>query len=384
VELDIPLTTGNWNSVFSAINTAGKFVSLDLSTCTRSSTSGGNGLRPDGVFEPYYPTATGKGKIVNLTLPDLATDIVAGTSSDPAFKHFTALKTVSGAGVTGIGNYAFYTSGSNNGPAALTSVSFPAAESIGNYAFSGCAALTSVSIPLAESIGQSAFQSCAALTSVSIPLAASIGQGAFSGCAALTSVSIPLAESIGQSAFSGCAALTSVSFPLAESIGQKAFYGCAALSSVSFPLAESIGQGAFTNCAALTSVSFPLAASIGYGAFSDCAALTSVSFPLAESIGQGAFYGCAALTSVTLGATPPSVGTYLFNGVNSARTVTVRIPTGSQTDYGVPGLPDTNFNNASTDNSWGYAFRGKGWNGASYQSGTVNTNITLRFETYTP
>jgi hypothetical protein len=144
-----------------------------------------------------------------------------------------------------------------------------------------------------------------------------------------------------------------------------------------------IGQAAFWGSTVLNSVSFPQAATIGSQAFGGCTALTSVSAPLATNIGQSAFSGCAALTSVTLGATPPTLGITIFSGI-TARTVTVRIPTGSQTAYGVPDLPDTNFNNASTDNSWGYAFRGKGWNGTVYQSGAVNTNITLVFETYTP
>jgi hypothetical protein len=36
----------------------------------------------------------------------------------------------------------------------------------------------------------------------------------------------------------------------------------------------------------------------------------------------------------------------------------------------------------TTDNNWGNAFRGKGWNGISYLTGTVNGNISLAFTTY--
>jgi hypothetical protein len=91
-------------------------------------------------------TSTGEAKIVTLTLPTQATGIVAGTASDPAFKHFTALKAVSGTGVTSIGADAF------NNCATLTSVSIPAATTTGTAAFSLCAALTSVTIPKSLSL----------------------------------------------------------------------------------------------------------------------------------------------------------------------------------------------------------------------------------------
>jgi hypothetical protein len=66
----------------------------------------------------------------------------------------------------------------------------------------------------------------------------------------------------------------------------------------------------------------------------------------------------------------------MFNNVNSAKTVKVRIPS-TATGYG--SAPAN-----TTGNNWGNAFRGKGWNGTSYRSGTVNGNITLTFETYNP
>jgi hypothetical protein len=167
------------------------------------------------------------------------------------------------------------------------------------------------------------------------------------------------------------------------SIGNQAFYGCTGLTGVSAPEAASIGQSAFNNCTGLTSVSAPAATSIGQYAFYGCTGLTGVSFPAATSIGNQAFYGCTGLTGVTLGATPPTLGTAIFISISSAKTVRVRIPASATTAYGVPGLPDTNFDNTSTADSWGRAFKGKGWNGTAYQTGSVNSYITLVFETYT-
>jgi hypothetical protein len=86
------------------------------------------------------------------------------------------------------------------------------------------------------------------------------------------------------------------------------------------------------------------------------------------------------------------VGTGIFQS-DYAGTVTVRIPAGVKANYGVPNLPAVNFNNSNTtNNNWGNAFRGKGWirpiDGPDihisdrYLTGSVNTNITLVFETY--
>ena len=133
---------------------------------------------------------------------------------------------------------------------------------------------------------------------------------------------------------------------------------------------------AFKQFTALKTVSGAGVTSISESAFPSCTALTSVSFPAATAIGQSAFSGCTALTSVTLGATPPTLGLAIFYNITAAQTVTVRIPTGSKIAYGVPNLPETNFDNSSTTDSWGRAFKGG-------SGDIVNNNITLVFETYT-
>jgi hypothetical protein len=57
------------------------------------------------------------------------------------------------------------------------------------------------------------------------------------------------------------------------------------------------------------------------------------------------------------------------------KSVTVKVPSGA-TGYGT--VPFDN-GDTSADN-WGNAFRGKGWDGTSYLTGTVNGNITLTIE----
>ena len=57
-------------------------------------------------------------------------------------------------------------------------------------------------------------------------------------------------------------------------------------------------------------------------------------------------------------------------------TVTVQVPAGT-TSYGT--VPATYSGSDSTPN-WGNAFRGLGWDGTNYSSGTVNSDITLNIE----
>jgi hypothetical protein len=76
---------------------------------------------------------------------------VGDDSSNPTFKHFTALKSVSGANIGTVGALAFLNCYS------LTSVTFNSATSIGYAAFAICTGLTTVSLPAATSIGSYAF-----------------------------------------------------------------------------------------------------------------------------------------------------------------------------------------------------------------------------------
>jgi hypothetical protein len=70
------------------------------------------------------------------------------------------------------------------------------------------------------------------------------------------------------------------------------------------------------------------------------------------------------------------LGVDMFDAVSSPKSVTVKVPSGAA-GYGT--VPGTYASSDSTDN-WGNAFRGKGWDGANYLSGTVNANISLSIE----
>jgi hypothetical protein len=453
--VNLALGSGGWDALLSTLHTAGKYAALDLSDSAITDMSG-----TAGEFDPGEAN-TGEQYIVSLVLPDTTTHIKAGSWAGGAFKNFSALTSVSGIGVTTVGNYAFYQCTSLAGvslPAAasignnafgytsLAAVSLPAATSIGDYAFFLCTSLVEVSIPAATSIGASAFERCWSLTGVNIPAvesigdlafyntflaevsfpkATSIGVLAFAFCTPLAEVSLPATlatmdgnpfagcvnlttitvdpgntafkvqggmllnkagttliayyngatgmitlddsvTAIASSAFQGCTSLTGVNFPAAASIGDLAFGFCDSLAKVSLPAAASISERAFYYCTSLAEVSLPAATSIGELTFGYCMSLAGVSLPAATSIDYAAFRECTSLAEVSLPATPPTVGYYIFSDINTARTVTVKVPAASVSAY---------------NTTWQTAFKGVGGSASALNTGssagTENTNITL-------
>jgi len=167
-----------------AINSAGKYVSLNLSGDTLT-------VIPDRAFE-------GCKILVGITIPN---------------------------SVKSIGNYAF------NGCSGLTSIIIPNnVTSIGESAFSG-SGLTSIIIPNnITSIEFGTFISCINLTSVIIPNSVtSIKNCAFQDCTSLSSVTIPSSvKSIGAATFEDCTRLISVTFQCkisSNNFGVQDIYG---------------------------------------------------------------------------------------------------------------------------------------------------------------
>jgi hypothetical protein len=298
-------------------------------------------------------------------------------------------------------------------------VSLPAAATIGVIAFYGCNALTTVDLTTAATIGGGAFNDCTALTTLYLPAATTIGPNVFNDCTSLTTVNLPAATSIDEHTFEDCTALTTISLPgTLTFIGSNPFAGCTGLTSITvaagspyshsadgrmllsnngkkligYPSAsgevtlngvETVGISAFWGCTGLTKVNLPDATAIDGSAFAECTALTTVDLPAAASIGGQAFAFCSSLATVTLGSsTAPSLGTEMFIVIDALQTVTVMVPLDAA-DWNtiVSGSPYTG---ADTANNWGNAFRGIGWDGTNYLNGTVNSNITLTIETYTP
>jgi hypothetical protein len=88
--------------------------------------------------------------------------------------------------------------------------------------------------------------------------------------------------------------------------------------------------------------------------------------------------GTIALT-ITLGPIAPGLFHAIFARVDSAKSVTVKVPSGA-TGYGT--IPAT-YTGTDTTANWGNGFRGGGWTGTGFISGgasDINSNITLKVE----
>jgi hypothetical protein len=323
----------NWSNLLSAISNQGKTVDLDLSACTMSG-------------EEFNPGtgSTGVNKIVSLVLPDAAKSVKGGSSEyDAAFKNFTALTSVTGNNIT----------------------------TIGDNAFAKCSSLTEASFPLAEAIGSRAFHTTGLVT-VSLPAAITIKNDAFWGCKALQTVESN-ATTIGDSAFRNCSALETVSFPKITTLSDCPFTDLTSLTTVNLPSLTIINSSDFYNCPKLTTVSFPNAETIARRAFELCTALETLNLPKATTFGEQVFYdtGGTALT-ITLGSTVPELGTNMFQ--YAGKTVIVKVPD----EAAWIGKTGTFTGGENTNGPhWGEGFRGKGWTGSAYGSGSVNANITL-------
>jgi hypothetical protein len=168
--------------------------------------------------------------------------------------------------------------------------------------------------------------------------------------------------------------MTSVNLPAAVAIGSNAFFRCAGLTTVSLP-ATTIGSMAFGECSNLVTIDLPDAVDIGGNAFYDCKALTTVNLPAATSIGMSAFQitGTGPL-AVTLGPAVPTLGGRMFDYVTGPKTVTVKVPNNEAWS----GIIGGSYTGSNTDDNWGNAFRGGGWNGTGMtHSSEINENITL-------
>jgi hypothetical protein len=249
-----PLDGNTWSNIVFDVAHAKGNVKLDLKDCTyvEGNTNGGlvKVTVDDGslntpeyiAFDPNPFLTMGKEKVISIVLPDdtqmvnqaiydkdieLTTITEENARKTAAFLYFENLRSVSGANVVLIGNYAFAGCGS------LRDVNFPRVghkaddqerqDSYDNM-FNG--------YPV--DIGHYAFQDCAALTETIFNAAAVIGIGSFKGCTSLRKISFPQVWHIGDNAFENCRNLTEIRFETAATIGNAAFKGCSKIKNAYF------------------------------------------------------------------------------------------------------------------------------------------------------
>jgi len=217
-------------------------------------------------------------------------------------------------------------------------------------------------------IDSGAFALCTSLGSVTLPnTIVKIDSSAFVA-SSLTSINIPMSvRYIGSAAF-GMTDITTITIPdSVQFLGGGMFFYCASLRSVTYNAINATHGRYYDDdladyaqnmeyCTSLTTItigsqvrSFPRAFCFG------ASALTGIVIPdSVRTIGDSAFYGCTSLASVQIGsgvtrigtyafnmcgftslsvraATPPTLGNYVFNGVNN--TIPVTVPCASIRTY---------------------------------------------------
>lgn len=234
--------------------------------------------------------------------------------------------------VTSLPKYCF------SGCTALTTVSFPGIQTIGNYAFQNCSALTGITIPEGATVGEKAFQNCTGLTGeLTIPKG-TYNNLIFDGCTNVTDLVIHTGAYIndkwdGHGCFGnmpsvtkvtlkddgdntipaylfGCASFKDgVTLDIDKSItgiGDYAFYKANFPKTLDLSKFKSFGTYAFANNRTITGnngvVTFADNAKFtGEQTFLNCTALSgTLTIPNGANIPYRAFDGCSSITSIVL------------------------------------------------------------------------------------
>jgi hypothetical protein len=263
----------------------------------------------DNNWESLLSVINSAGVFVNL---DISRSTMTNTAFDPGSRGSEYIVSLNLPDtVTGI-------AGDFNVFPNLAGISFPASLDLGDVnPFVGCSSLTfklkgrgdlsSVENGRALVRGGNELVSYpSASGSVTLLKITAIGRSAFNG-AGLESIRLPDAASIGMRAFRGCENLQSADLPAATAIDDEAFYGNTGLQTLNIPAVVTLGKNAAANT------------------------------------------GNVDLT-ITVGAAIDTIGTGMFNEVNSRKNVTVRAPQSEVEKI------DTMRN----------AFRGRGWSEGSF------------------
>lgn len=195
--------------------------------------------------------------------------------------------------------------------------------SMGDFVFGSMPNLFMANLPSIKSLGRYVFRYCPKLTTVNLPLCESTGYAAFDGCSAMSSIYLPVCKTLSAATFTDCTALHTASIPLLESIYQNAFQSCTALKSVSFPNCTT-AEGAFAYCSNLESTYLPALKELSYYCFQYCEKLSDVTFhPDLSMIGHSAFQSCKALKSLTGYTKLRSIYDYAFYDCTSFSSITL-------------------------------------------------------------
>lgn len=224
--------------------------------------------------------------IRSVQLPDTATKI-----GKNAFYGCSNLETVTGNGLTDIGESAFQISTIQNIP-------FNQITSIGKYAFSGCNNLKNVDLSNVITISSSAFENAQGLGEIELTKATTVSSFAFRN-SDVTKVNAPLLTVLNESVFSGCRSLVFLKASEVFNVSKSAFKDCSELVTVNLPKTTNISNEVFSN-SSIRFIELPVATKLGNNVFAGCEELRVVSLPKTEKIGTNTFLNCKALSILNL------------------------------------------------------------------------------------
>lgn len=269
-----------------------------------------------------------QGEVREKKLDRLVFDDVTDVGAN-AFEGCIYLEDVFLKSVQNIGAYAFLNCTS------LKNADYKRATSIGTGAFAQCTALRYADISSVTVVQPNTFENCTNLKFLYTSQVQRIESYAFKNCDSLEAVSFPETTDVGWGAFEESGQLMTVNLPLATHVDDYAFYNCVNLQNVYLPQVRRIDGHAFLNNRSLSNMNLPLATDIGPNAFKNATALKSIYLPDATTLESGAFENCTQLDTLLLGGTVPTVGSDVFTGCPSNRTV--YIPSYAVGDYDPDG-----------------------------------------------
>ena len=215
--------------------------------------------------------------------------------------------TVTDSKITTIGQGA--ASGNKN----LKIVSVPSAVYIEKYAFSGCKALSSCTFGALRSVGDYAFYQTSITTLPNISDADSIGSYAFTQ-SAIHSVTIPDNMVVGDYAFSECPYLENITIGDNVELGNYVFYYSKEKNSKAAYYTEN-GQTYyyFVFSSPVNNITIGNNVKIGTAAFMGNATIEEITLGTGAEIGDYAFYGCTELKTIDLSGAK-TIGMLSFSG----------------------------------------------------------------------
>jgi len=223
-----------------------------------------------------------------------------------------------------------------------------------DFYFSNCTNLRKATIlnPLSGGgFGANVFYKCNKLSEVILPNNATvINNSMFTELTGLTTVNFPSdLITIGSSAFSGCTSLKSINIPnKVKTIGSNAFYNCTRLVSVTvsenanYALeryafqntgitdsyvtdivshASSINSYIFSNCNSLINAEVPAFADYMFSSCANLKTAKSTGSFIFTSTGNSTFNSSNMLENVIIAEGTTTIGTCVFNGCTSLKTV---------------------------------------------------------------